>query len=164
MATLVELCESGELVQLEVPLAAHELPMRRLFAIPSFVRWLEESLGDIEHDDLYSDQTPLEQVDSLFFEYISGAVFSTDRRFKKLSSTPDHGIWELKSDDVRIFGWIPEKDAYVCCFGDSADRVKLLNTYGRYIAQSAFVRDNINLDEPKCVMSSEYDDVISTED
>ena len=160
MATLVELRDSGVLVVID-PLEPDELPWRTLYGTDAFINWLDIVLPGLVHDPMYADVSPLEQVFALFAEYVSGDVFLNDRRFKKLRCTPDHYIWELKTEDVRIFGWAPEKDVFICCFGDSADQIKLQNGYGRYIALTAHARNELNLDEPKSVISEEPSDVIS---
>ena len=164
MATLLELCESGRLEQIDATLDVHELPWRRLFATPEFVTWLDTSLPELPMDEVHSSMSPLEQVHALFAEYISGDDFSKDRRFRKLSRTPTLDIWEFKTTDIRIFGWVPERDAFICCFGDDASRIKDLNLYGRYMAQASFVRTRLNLDEPKSIAGRAYADVISTKD
>lgn len=160
MATLVELSEAGVLEVID-PLEAGELPWRMLYATKEFLEWLDGVLPGIGHNALYGNLTPLEQVFAVFYEYVAGVNFSSDRRFKKLSSTPDHHVWQFKTDEVRVFGWVPHKDAFICCFGDSKDNIEINRSYGRYIAQTAHVRNNMDLNEPKCVKSRSYLDVIS---
>lgn len=162
MATLIELCESGQLEKID-PLEEYEQPWRSLYATSDFIEWLDGDLPEIEHEELHADLSPLEQVFAVFHEYVSGQAFSSDRRFKKLSFSPEQFVWEIKTDSVRIFGWVPQKDAFICCFGASADKVKLLNLYGRYIAKTSYVRSQLELDEPKCCQSGDYEDVLSIE-
>ncbi len=162
MATLIELCESGQLIPIEPELEENELSWRCLYGTPCFIAWLDTQLPTFPHEEMYAELTPLEQVGALFAEFSSGETFSTDRRFKKLSSTPQHHVWEFKTDDVRIFGWIPDKNKFICCFGDQTETIKMGNSYNRYIAQTKYVRDNLNLDEPKCIIGGRYEDVIST--
>lgn len=69
-------------------------------------------------------------------------------------------MWELKTDDTRIFGWVPRRDGFICCFGDHANEVKLKDKYGAYMARTKLVRDLLDLDDPKFV-SGDYEDVIS---
>lgn len=122
---------------------------------------LDTGLPQIAHNQLYSSLSPLEQVSAMFAEYVCGEDFSDDRRFKKLNWTPDYCVWEFKTDEVRIFGWIPEKDTFVCCFGDCANTVKLLGSYGKYLAQTTNVRRQMDLNEPKYITGKDYVDVIS---
>ncbi|MDE0970445.1 MAG: hypothetical protein OSA51_13790 [Octadecabacter sp.] len=163
MATLIQLCESGSLDVID-PLEPGELPWRFLYATMDFLDWIERELPVLGHNELYSDLSPLEQVYAVFFEYVSGEDFSSDRRFKKLHCNPDNHVWEFKTEEVRVFGWVPNKDFFVCCYGDSKDKIKEFDSYGRYIAQTTFVRNNLNLNEPKCLISRSYSDVISNAD
>ena len=160
MATLVELCESKQLVTIDV-LEADELPWRTLYGTPGFIEWIDANLREVPHKPEYVGLSPSEQVYAVFAEYQSGERFSDDRRFKKLNQTPDNFIWEIKTEEVRIFGWVPQIDHFICCFGDGKDRILDLNLYGRYIAQSIYMRNNLPLDEPKYVVSKEYTDVVS---
>jgi hypothetical protein len=162
MATLSRLCDEGCLVALDPGLEADELPTRRLYGTPAFVEWLDGTLPGIPFDPVYAELNAMEQVAALFHEYLMGVSFSSDRRFRKLNCSPNHHIWEFKTDDIRIFGWIPEKDAFVCCFGDSKDEIEIFQKYGVYIAQTKYVRDQLNLDDPKFLEGKEYIDVIST--
>ncbi|MGI3164964.1 hypothetical protein [Pseudooceanicola sp. 200-1SW] len=163
MATLIELYESGALETID-PLEPGELPWRTLYATTDFIGWLESGLPKIKPDILHDSLSPLEQVYSVFYEYVSGDEFSREWRFKKLNCTPDHHVWELKTDAVRVFGWVPKKNIFVCCFGDAKEEIMRNGSYGLYIARTAYVRNNLALDEPKCVESRRYEDVISDAD
>ena len=161
MATLIDLQNSGALDSID-PLEPGELPWRTLYGTMDFLAWLDNCLPVLGHNNLYSDLSPLEQVFAVFAEYVSGQHFSNDRRFKKLSRLPEEFIWEIKTDEVRVFGWVPKKDVFICCYGDSKDRIEVQLSYGRYIAQTIYVRNLMDLDEPKCLTSGSYKDVIST--
>lgn len=147
-----------------MPLEPAEMPWRRLYATPEFVEWLDTVVPELEQNTLYDDLRPIEQISALFAEYVAGDSFSNDRRFKKLNWTPDLCVWELKTTDVRIFGWVPERDSFVCCYGDSSDKIKTLDLYGRYMALTRRKMEDVGLDPPICVESSEYSDVISDQD
>ncbi len=161
MATLLELKRSGTLTSIEVPLDGDDQKWRRLYGTNDFVRWLDEKLPLLETTVVGGETEPYDQVDAVFHEYIVGEPMQFDRRFKKLSRTPDEYVWQFKTPDIRIFGWIPMRDAFVCTFGDMKDRIETLNLYGRYIAQTVYVRNGLDLDEPRYVASAEYDDVLS---
>lgn len=161
MATVIELCEDGALERIDVPLDANEQTWRRIYGTPEFIRWLEEKLPLLETTVIGGDTEPLEQVDAVFHEYIVGDRMVQDVRFKSLSWTPDYSIWEFKTADIRVFGWVPEKDVFICTFGDMKDDIELYNRYGRYIVQTKYVRDNLDLDEPKFIGSKDYSDVLS---
>lgn len=164
MATLKELVSTGILNKIDPGLEPHELESRCLYGTTDFIEWLDNDLTTFTHDPIYADMTPMEQVSALFSEFILGINFSTDRRFKKLNRTPSFNVWELKTDDIRIFGWVPQKDHFICAFGDSATVVKDFSMYGAYMAKTKYVIDDLNLNEPKFLEGKEYCDVISNED
>ena len=89
MATLIELCEVGSLESID-PLEDNELNWRKIYATPNFIAWLDEELPALVSNALYSDLSPIEQVFAAFAEYCSGEEMLNDRRFKKLSSSPEH--------------------------------------------------------------------------
>lgn len=161
MATLLELVASGDLVKIEVELEGTDQPWRVLYGTPEFINWLEKALPELETTVVGGDIEPDEQVYACFYDYIVGEDLDPDVRFKKLRRTPDLHVWELKTIDVRIFGWIPQKDVFICCFGDLADTIKLRDSYSTYMARTEYVRAQINLDEPKSIESRNYDDVLS---
>lgn len=162
MATLSELVQAGVLVLID-PLEDHELPVRRLYGTPEFIKWLDEVLPDYPEERAYAQLIPIQQVYAVFSDYVLGRVFSSDERFKKLNYTPDLNVWEIKTTSIRIFGWVPAKDAFICCYGDLADTVKLMNQYETYQAKTFRIMREIALDEPKWITSGRYEDVISNE-
>jgi len=104
MTTLEELIENGELTNIDGNLEPGELPYRLLYGVPSFIEWLIQILPNLQTDPIYSEITPIEQVDAIFHSYILGDDIQSDRKFKKLSCTPNHHVWEFKTIDIRMFG------------------------------------------------------------
>jgi hypothetical protein len=159
MATLSGLV--GSALELIDVLDADVLPWRYVYGTPDFVSWLDGVLPQLQSTVIGSQLTPMEQVFACLDEYCSGEPVNDDRRFKCLKRTPDLSIWELKTDDIRLFGWVPAKDRLILAFGDTADAVKTNRSYGSYMAKTIYVRNNLDLDEPKFVASRNYDDVVS---
>lgn len=160
MPTLMQLVDSEALIRVNV-LESDDLPSRCLYATPDFVDWLENTLSELVEDPIYGDLSPYEQVYAMFAEYVSGSDFSSDRRFRKMSSTPEYWVWEMKTVSIRIFGWVPNKDCFICCYGDEADKIKFLDSYNTYIAKTFYVRNQLPLDPPKYVAGGQYEQVIS---
>jgi hypothetical protein len=161
MATLDEIEAAGDLIRIDVPLDGDEQIWRRLYGTPAFVQWLDGTLPTLATTVVGGETTPAEQLDARFHEYVVGEPIQDDRRFKTLSWTPERHVWEFKTLDLRVFGWVPMRDHFICTFGDTKDRIELLRLYGRYIAQTAYVREQLPLDEPKFVPGKEYSDVLS---
>ena len=161
MATLDTLVENESLVKIEVDLDVGVLPWRCLYGTPEFITWLDQILPNIVTTVVGGDIEPEEQVDAIFNEFVSGKAMSFDRRFKKLSATPETYVWEFKTLDIRIFGWVPKCDHFICTFGDMKDTIEVYRRYGRYVAQTIYFRTNLDLDEPKFIASEEYANVLS---
>jgi hypothetical protein len=164
MATIAELALAGDLIQIDVPLEQGELSWRRIFATPAFVEWLDKVLPTLESTTIGADSEPHEQIDAVFHDYVIGEHMVIGKKFKRLKYNPDLSVWELKTSDVRVFGWVPAKDVFICAYGDLKDEIELKNAYGKYIAQTHFARTQMNLDDPKVIESKEYYDVLSDAD
>lgn len=160
MATLAEL--NGGPIELIDVLEEDEIPWRHIYGTRDFLHWLANVLPTLVSTTVGAQLTPLEQVYACFVEYSAGEPFNDDRRFKSLRRTPDLSVWELKTDDIRVFGWVPRKDCFVAAFGATADEIKTLDLYGRFMALTAYQRGILDLDEPKCIESKDYEDVVST--
>lgn len=160
MATLSSLVTAGALERISVELEGR-LSWRSLYGTPEFIRWLDEVLPYLEPGSAGAEITPNEQVDALFFDFISGERLEEDRRFKALSRTPDLFVWELKTIDVRIFGWFVSMDHFVCCYGDMKDEILRKDSVGTYMARVEYVRNQLDLDEPKRLEFKDYANVLS---
>jgi hypothetical protein len=158
MATLATLIARGVLQQIDVPLDG-ELPMRMFCARPRFVDWLMESLP-AEPVDRGGSQSPAEQIDDLLYRFISGKSLLDNYDLHALLPD-DRCVWELKTSDVRIFGWFPERDTFVGVGGDMARRIKDMKLYGGYRDEVRIFRDRLDLDEPKYLQGSKVSDVLS---
>lgn len=161
MATIEQLDYNGDLVRIDVELEKDEQIWRRLYGTPDFVGWLRDVLPDLETSVIGGEIQPLEQLDAIFHEYVIGESMDTAHQFKRLSWTPDLSVWEFKTADIRVFGWVPQKDVFICAFGDMKDSIETFRKYGRYIVQTQYLRSQMDLDEPKAVVSREYHDVLS---
>lgn len=158
MATLIELCDAEILIALGGGLDAHEQPERLLYAFPHVVRWLDEVLPYLEPDFHEGKQDPLEQADDLFHDFVSGADFSYYEKSHSMHPT-DPGVWELKTPDLRLFGWFVAKGVFVVAEIDSAFRCKQYGLYPGFRNSVVHRRTHLSLDEPKFI-TGEYDDVL----
>lgn len=162
MATLGELSkgDSGPIRRIELELD-EGLPHRFLYGTPGFIGWLENVLPDMKTGLMLADISPFEQVYERFRQYVVGENLDGDRRFAPLICDPETFVWELKTIDVRIFGWVPKMDHFICCFGGHADFIKQHKLYGGFIGQVDHVRSGMNLDTPKSVEFRNYENVLS---
>ncbi len=160
MNTLEDLVATGAIVRIEIELDGGALPKRLLFGTPAFVGWLEEHLDAMKNSPLGGDLSPVEQLDHLFYAFVSGKVLACTRQFRAIRSEP-RAVWELKTLDLRIFGWFPMKDCFVAVFGDWADRVKDHDLYRGYRLQVRRLRRQLGVDRTLCVEGVNPDDVLS---
>jgi hypothetical protein len=61
-------------------------------------------------------------------------------------------VWELKTVDLRLFGWMCKPKHFIGVLGDYADLYKgksAKKSYEDAIAKVVSARDSLDLDEPK---------------
>ncbi|MBE1506706.1 hypothetical protein [Rhizobium viscosum] len=158
MATLTELCDANVLVSIGGGLDAHEQPERLLCAFPHVIDWLENTLPSLDPDFHEGKQDPMEQADDLFHDFVSGADFSYYEKSHSMLPT-EPGVWELKTSDLRLFGWFASKGVFVVAEINSAFQCKHHSLYAGYRNSVVYRRNQLNLDEPKFI-TGEYEDVL----
>lgn len=160
MATLEQLVQSKELVPLTVRLARDEFADRRIYAAPAFVQWLKNDV--MKAEAFYSDDiAPKLQAHAILNQYISGKPMRGSRMFKRLSPSSDD-VWELRTPDLRFFGWVPEKDVFIAVCGDLFGNLKAdKSLYETHRIATKKVRDSMNLDEPKFLQGATENDIVS---
>jgi hypothetical protein len=74
----------------------------------------------------------------------------------------ERGVWELKTVDVRIFGWVPMQNYLILhCGGDAEHLHEDLTRYKPYIDNTVAFRESLTQTFPPPVMSREISDVLS---
>ncbi|MGY6645114.1 MAG: hypothetical protein ACXIVD_07820 [Salinarimonas sp.] len=127
-------------------------------------RALQVFLADIQVNDpptrWEADLTPKEQLYELFRVFITGEVLRTDDQFHVMRPTDD-AVWELKTPDLRIFGWFIAKDQFAGIFGDWAERIKEHGLYAGYRDEITRRRLKCGADDTCCVWETEENAVVS---
>jgi hypothetical protein len=158
--TLATLIEAGEISSIEVELGAREQRTRLLYGTPGFVNWLKERLRSDEPSPLFADLTPNEQLDLLFYDFLSGKPLVYTKQFRVIKFE-NNAVWELKTPDLRIFGWFAMKDCFIAVFGDWAWRIKEHALYRGYRIEVKRFRRRIGAEDGLCVRGVTPGDVIS---
>ena len=162
MATILELASSGGLFKLDAGLGVTEQEWRHIYVLPDLERWLQSNLPTLGSTwDI--EQSPLEQFDAFAWIYCSGQTLTFGNQFKPLNHLGD-GIWELKTADLRIFGWFPKQDQFIGTDANLTDDIKRLRMYRPYAEQAIRRRDGLDLDEPKFIDGDDPHDVVSNYD
>lgn len=160
MATLVELCNANQLVRLDPQLRPSVMEERFIYLHPRVQRWLADELPTAE-SSWNIEQSPLEQFDALQETFCSGEPLAIGHAFKHLLFRNEPGVWELKTADIRIFGWFPQKDHFIASGCNLTRIVKESGMYAGYATQLQRDRELLELNEPKYISGSEPDDVVS---
>jgi hypothetical protein len=160
MATVLELVTRGELIKLDPELDDDQQEFRVLYASPRLQKWLQEVLPTLG-STWNPQQTPLQQFDALMDTYASGEVMHYGWAFKPIRYA-DQGIWELKTADVRVFGWFHAVDCFIGHVADAKQRlVDHPGLYHGYGGEVFRFRKQLDLDEPKFVPGEDPHDVVS---
>lgn len=110
--------------------------------------------------DRHIEIAPEEQLDGLLADFCEGVELMADTQFKCLIPL-ENGVWELKTPDVRMFGWFHQKDCFIASAVDAKWRILALNMYAPYIAEAARLRSQILGDDIGYIKGTEPGDVIS---
>jgi hypothetical protein len=148
MATIPILCTRGALIQVDVELGVREMPIRKFYGFPHVIEWIEEVLPALQPELDAGRQSPIEQVDSLLYDFIRGANIAHYERAHIMQPT-EPGVFELKTPDVRFFGWFPMKDHFIAADVDTTCRCKMYQLYAGYRGDVQRRRSCLDLDPPK---------------
>lgn len=160
MPILSDLVSNGAIVRIDVELAPHEQAMRLLYGTPQFVAWLQDIMAGASPPRPLGHLPAAEQIDDLFYSYLSGAPLIFNRQFRAIRAEAN-AVWELKTPDVRIFGWFLAKDCFVAVFGNWADIIKDHDLYRGYRIAIRRLRRELGADATLCVKGDAPDDVLS---
>jgi hypothetical protein len=108
MATLEYLLATSHLIKHEPDLDHDELPERIICFAPSFTAWLNETLATIGRRQR-RQLTPYEQVEQILYEFVIGRPMAYSVDYRKLDPPILAHVWELKTPDVRLFGWFARR-------------------------------------------------------
>jgi hypothetical protein len=135
MATIDYLVSTGRLERVETELGPREQPERLIYGTASFINWLDNVLQTLE-TTVAAPITPLEQVDDLLHRFEIGEPMDDERLVKPLYPH-SRGVWEMKTPDIRIFGWFPQRGVFVSVVANDVWSIKEHSLYAGYIGQVA---------------------------
>ena len=75
-------------------------------------------------------------------------IYARDRRL--LDPVGFH-TWELRTPDVRVFGWLPARRHFIAVSGEMKRRLKPSSKYTPFIQGVVAFRDALDLDAPKAL-------------
>jgi hypothetical protein len=160
MATILELEATGSLFRLDPDLEPPIQELRCIYVSPRLKTWIENDLLTLE-STWKIELTPQEQLQAFVEEaFCPGAPLTYDWHFKPLTHIRD-GIWELKTADLRMFGWFYVKDCFIGSAANLTNTIKRLNLYKPYVEEAVRFRDALDLNNPKFVSGDNPHAVVS---
>jgi hypothetical protein len=161
MATILELvrAQPQALIKLDPALEDREQEWRMIYILPRVRPRIMDDLPTWR-SQWQVEQSPTQQFDSLLEVFCSGETLTFEQKFKPLVHLSD-GVWELKTPDLRFFGWFPHKDCFIGGALDTAYNVKNFNLYAGYANEVAYHRGQLALDPPKFVPGDDPTNVVT---
>ncbi len=160
MTTIEELIAANAISRLQVEMHPREQELRLLYGTPDFISWLAVVAKGAEPQHRLGEATIAEQVDDLFNTFLSGRPLIYMKQFRSIRAEKN-AVWELKTPDVRIFGWFLKKDCFVGVFGNWTNVVKDHDLYRGYRIAIRRLRRELGVDENLCVQGITPGDVLS---
>jgi hypothetical protein len=105
MATITTLLDEKKLIRVTVPLARRQFHERKIYASPVCVEWMRNDVPQMVTGEIQSDTPPRDQMILRLRQWMAGLPMAENRMFRNLRPLED-GVWELKTEDLRFFGWL----------------------------------------------------------
>ena len=159
MATIAQLEAAGLLFKLDPALDVDEQELRLFHTSPRLSDRLQNVLPtsgsswDIEN-------SPAEQLDALIAVYASGLPLTYGWQFKPIRPIGD-GVWELKTADLRIFGWFAARDCLIGVVADTKEHIREHTLYPGYRGEVTRFRAALELNAPKFIPGDDPNAVVS---
>ncbi len=159
MSTVANLVAAGTLRAVTLGLIDDELPDRGLFGTRRLHDFLEGDLRAVPSRD--STLSAELQLATLFGRYLTNRPLILHSPISPLRHLKS-AVWEMKTLDVRVFGWFAQKDVMVL---DAGCDVKLLKSdklnYSGFIAQTEYVRKTLGFQETEYVQGTQPNDILT---
>lgn len=160
MATLDELVNAKELHEVIVNPGRGQLRRRSIYLAPSAKQWFDETLAGLDPAEA-DDFRPIMQVLTLFRTYISGEAMIENEDFK-LMLPEENDVYELRTHDVRIYGWFYRPSIFIGVSADTMIQVHTVNGLASGHRNSVVIyRAASTLDPPLFEEGASTDDVLA---
>lgn len=129
--------------------------------MPLAVRWMNDKLEGLDADGFFENApSPMEQAEELFYSFISGEDLGSGDWPPHVMRPPREGVWELRTADLRFFGWFWRKGIFIISSVDQALNCKKTGLYAVYRNQCVKDRQAFGFDEPSFVEGESINEVI----
>lgn len=162
MATFEKILEDKLLVPVTVRLGRGRFYNRFLYAFPASLKWMRETVPTLQTGRRESALTPAEQLILRLQQWLSGDPIKKGPMFKEMEFPKDNDVWELKTDDLRLFGWMYQPKKFILAAHGYADDYKVptkTKDYADDVRAVMAARSALPLDGPKLV-KGKFDDLV----
>ncbi len=122
MATFDKLLKDKRLIPVSLKLRRGQFPERKIYAYPECIEWMRE-VPRMVTGRLASGFTPQEQLVERVRQWLAGDPMEYGRMFHDMDPRTDD-VWEMKTADLRIFGWMYRPQQFIAVRGGYADDYK----------------------------------------
>jgi hypothetical protein len=161
MATLTKLLEEKKIIRVQLRLGRGKFDERKLYAYPECLEWMKAAVPKMVTGRVASDFTPAEQLIRRLTQWIVADLMAYNRMLKDMTPRSDE-VWELKTPDLRIFGWMYRRREFIAVCGGYADDYKEPTKIRNYADDRRVVvtaRNALCLNGEKFV-SGEFNDLV----
>ncbi len=161
MATFDKLLAEGRIVRVKLRLGRGQFDERKLYAYPECLKWMRAEVPAMVTGRVQSAFSPKEQLITRLLEWITRKPMSYGRMFQDMLPRSDE-VWELKTADLRIFGWMYRPRKFIAVCGGYTDHYKEPTKVKNYADDRNAVveaRNALPLDGDKFV-TGEYDELV----
>lgn len=134
---------------------------RKIYLFPACATWIRTEVPQMVTDRMNAATSPVEQLRERMRQWIAGEAMREGRWFHDLAPK-ENCIWELKTFDLRIFGWMYRPREFIAVRGGYADDYKeptKMKTYAEERQHVIAVRDALPLDGAKFA-TGDFDDLV----
>jgi hypothetical protein len=123
MATFSKLLDEKNLIWITRQLPRGQFHERKFYAFPECVRWMKVEVPKMVTGRERSAFTPYEQLMERLRQWMAGDRMKDGPWFHDMDPKTD-AVWELKTADLRIFGWMYQPRSFIAVRGGYADHFK----------------------------------------
>ncbi|UWQ40064.1 hypothetical protein K3718_10815 [Leisingera aquaemixtae] len=159
MPTAEQLAKEGQLQIWPTRLALGAEVTRIIYIGPNAGEWIHANLKALKADGYFEGvEQPREQLADVFRRVMTGEKIN-DFRPKTLWEHPEW-IHELRTADLRIFGWFWRKNHFIVGeVGTKSDLAAGKVSYSGYLESCRAFRKTLDLEEPKFI-EGDIDDIL----
>jgi hypothetical protein len=159
MATFAKILEERKLIRVKVSLRRGQFHERKFYAYPECLEWARTNVPNMVTGRVGSDFSPKEQITLRLQQWMAGEPMAYGRMFHDMKPNSD-GVWEIKTADLRIFGWMYRPREFIAVCGGYTDDYKEPTKTKDYADDKRMVinaRNALPLDGQKFVTGDFYD-------